>query len=240
MLLLELTLPTCAENLALDEALLEAGEQGELPGETLRIWESPQLAVVIGRSSKRSEEADLAYCDAHHIPVLRRSSGGAAIVMGPGCLMYAVVLSLAARPELRMIDLAHQFVLGRIRDALAAVCPNVELCGISDLAVQGRKFSGNSLRVRRTHLLYHGTLLYDFPLTRVGACLKTPPRQPDYRAGRTHGEFVANLKVAPEDLRRALVKAFDAERALSAWPQALTRKLVADKYSQASWNDRLP
>jgi lipoate-protein ligase A len=240
MLLLELTLPTCAENLALDEALLEAGEQGELPDEALRIWESPQLAVVIGRSSKRSEEADLAYCQAHQIPVLRRSSGGAAIVMGPGCLMYAVVLSLEARPELRMIDLAHQFVLGRIRDALAAVCPNVELCGISDLAVQDRKFSGNSLRVRRTHLLYHGTLLYDFPLTRVGACLKTPPRQPDYRAGRTHGEFVANIKAAPEDLRRALVKAFDADRALSAWPQALTRQLVAEKYSQASWNDRLP
>ena len=28
------------------------------------------------------------------------------------------------------------------------------------------KFSGNSLRVRRTHLLYHGTLLYDFSLGR--------------------------------------------------------------------------
>jgi lipoate-protein ligase A len=224
----------------LDEALLEAAEQGDAAGETLRVWESPQLAVVIGRSSKRSEEADLAYCDAHQIPVLRRSSGGAAIVMGPGCLMYAVVLSLEARPELRMIDLAHRFVLGRIRGALAAACPDVELCGTSDLARQGRKCSGNSLRVRRTHLLYHGTLLYDFPLSRVGACLKTPPRQPDYRAGRAHGEFVANLNLAPEDLRDALAKAFEANQVRTNWPQTLTEQLVAEKYSQASWNDRLP
>jgi lipoate-protein ligase A len=240
MLLLELTLPTCAENLALDEALLETAEQGELPGETLRVWESPQLAVVIGRSSKRSEEADLAYCNAHQIPVLRRSSGGAAIVMGPGCLMYAVVLSLEARPELRMIDLAHQFVLGQIQRSLAAVCPGVAMCGTSDLAVQSRKFSGNSLRVRRTHLLYHGTLLYDFPLSSVGACLRTPPRQPDYRAGRAHGEFIANIGGTREQLRRALLQAFDADQLLGCWPQALTQQLVTEKYSQASWNDRLP
>ncbi len=34
------------------------------------------------------------------IPVLRRASGGAAIVIGPGCLMYALVLSYELRPSL--------------------------------------------------------------------------------------------------------------------------------------------
>lgn len=240
MLLLELTLPTPAENLALDEALLEAAERNELAGETLRIWESPQMAVIIGRSSKRSEEVDVGYCETHQIPILRRSSGGAAIVMGAGCLMYGVVLSLERRPELRMIDRAHQFVLGRIRDALAVSLKGVELCGISDLAAQERKFSGNSLRVGRKHLLYHGTLLYDFPVARVGACLKSPPRQPEYRAGRSHGEFVANLVATRDQLRQALVRAFESEQLLTDWPQTLTQQLTADKYSQEAWNARLP
>jgi lipoate-protein ligase A len=49
MKLLDLTLPTPAENLALDEALLDAAEAGELPDEVLRLWEFPQAVVVIGR-----------------------------------------------------------------------------------------------------------------------------------------------------------------------------------------------
>ena len=40
MKLLDYTLPSAAENLALDEALLIAAEEGT-GGEVLRLWESP-------------------------------------------------------------------------------------------------------------------------------------------------------------------------------------------------------
>src|SRR5438067_2221926 len=80
MQLLDLTLPTPAENLALDEALLEAAEAGELTGDILRLWEMPQVAVILGRSSRASDEVDLAAAEAANVPVLRRSSGGAAVV----------------------------------------------------------------------------------------------------------------------------------------------------------------
>ena len=46
----------------------------------------------------------------------------------------------------------------------------------SDLVLGDLKFSGNSARCRRRWLLYHGTLLYDFPLALVARCLKMPPR----------------------------------------------------------------
>ena len=46
---LDITLPTVATNLALDEALLEDAEAGVPVPEVLRVWESPELAVVIGR-----------------------------------------------------------------------------------------------------------------------------------------------------------------------------------------------
>ena len=49
---LDLTLPTAAENLALDEALLEEAEAGPPTAETLRFWQSPRPIVVVGRSSK--------------------------------------------------------------------------------------------------------------------------------------------------------------------------------------------
>src|SRR5262245_57428061 len=103
MLLLDLTLPSAAENVALDEALLDAAESGEAQNEVLRLWESPEPLVVVGRSSRVGAEVDLDTCRAGNVPVLRRPSGGAAIVAGPGCLMYSVVLRYAGREHLRLL-----------------------------------------------------------------------------------------------------------------------------------------
>jgi lipoate-protein ligase A len=214
MFLLDLTLPTPAENLALDEALLEAAEAGELAGETLRLWESPQPIVVLGRSSRLADEVNMAACQARNIPILRRSSGGTAIVAGPGCLMYALVLSYDCRPHLRAIDAAHCFVLETIAAALRPFAPDIDHRGTSDLAIGDQKCSGNSMRCKRDHFLYHGTLLYDFPLELITQCLTTPPRQPDYRQGRPHGDFVTNLPLPAITLRGAIQAAFAADDAL--------------------------
>ncbi len=238
MLLLNLTLPTPEENLALDEALLDAAEEANEPAEVLRFWESDRPVVVLGRSSQAAVEARLEACQADHVPVLRRCSGGAAIVAGPGCLMYAVVLSYELHPELRALDLAHCFVLSRLRDALLPLVAGVQIRGTSDLAVREQKFSGNSLRCKRSHLLYHGTLLYDFDLSLLSKYLGTAPRQPAYRQERTHGQFVTNLPFLAMELKQAIVEGFGASQMLKRWPQEVVGQLVKDRYSLKGWNLR--
>jgi lipoate-protein ligase A len=236
---LDLTLPTPAENLALDEALLDEAEAAGRPTETLRIWEPPVPVVVVGRSSKIAAEVNVDACRCRGIPILRRTSGGAAVVTGPGCLMYALILSYQMRPALRAVDAAHQFVLSTIARALGASVPGVAWRGISDLAFapRGLKFSGNSMRLKHDHLLYHGTLLYDFPLGLIEECLAMPPREPDYRDGRPHGSFVANLPLAPAAIRDALISAWDAREPCPDWPRGLTAQLAADRYSRQEWNE---
>jgi lipoate-protein ligase A len=237
MLYLEHTCPTAAEDLALDEALLEAAESGRPPGEVLRVWEMRRPTVVLGRSSQLAVEANVAECRRRGIDVLRRTSGGAAVVGGPGCLMYSVVLCYERLPHLRAVDEAHRYVLNTV---LAAVRPHLgdaRCRGTSDLAVGEQKFSGNSLRCRRDYLLYHGTLLYDFPLELIAACLGTPPRQPDYRAARPHGEFVRNVPIPRADLIAGLRAAFAAHEEFRDPPWADVAKLVAEKYGRRSWNE---
>lgn len=236
MQLLDLTLDTPAENLALDEALLVEAEEGGGEANVLRLWESPIESVVIGRATKVDEEVDREACRQLGISIHRRTSGGAAVLVGPGCLMYSVVLSYHRHPPLRIIHEAHQFVLGTVARAVEKLLPGVEAAGTSDLVYQGRKFSGNSLRCKRDHLLYHGTLLFAFPLERIQACLKMPPRQPEYRAGRSHRAFVANLPLKPGALRQALKAAWNVEGELSDWPQQRTRQLVESRYSRDQWN----
>jgi lipoate-protein ligase A len=256
MQLLDLTLPTAAENLALDEALLKEAEQSAAqhgqPRECLRLWEAPSPLVVVGRNSRLDLEVQEDYCRAHAIPVLRRTSGGCAIVAGPGCLMYAVVLSYELRPELRMLDEAHRFVLETTLDGLRPLVSNVSRQGTSDLtmlvktmvaksasgeATASQKFSGNSLRCRRHALLYHGTLLYDFPLELMSQCLKFPPRQPEYRADRGHESFIANLPVGDVDaIKAGLVEAWQAKKTRSDWPRAEVAAAVAEKFGRDDWN----
>jgi lipoate-protein ligase A len=239
MELLELTLDTAAENLAVDEALLLAADAANEPQETLRLWEPREPFVVVGSSSRIADEVRIEECEARGIEVLRRTSGGAAIVTGPGCLMYSLVLSLEARPELRAIDRAHCFVLNQLARAIGALVPGVAIRGTSDLAMCDRKFSGNSLRMKRTHLLYHGTLLYGFPLDLIGACLARPPREPKYRAAREHRKFVTNLPLDSLALRLAVIDAFRPTPSGGDWPRELTAELAAEKFASDEWIRRL-
>src|SRR5262249_61540405 len=72
---LDLTLPTLAENLALDEALLLEAE-ADRGGELLRIWEWPAPAGGLGAACRLGEGGDAGACPAGGGPVLRRASGG--------------------------------------------------------------------------------------------------------------------------------------------------------------------
>jgi lipoate-protein ligase A len=238
MRLLDLTLATPAANLALDEALLEQAELGGGSGELLRLWESPSPFVVVGRSSRVAEEVSLAACEQQQVPVLRRCSGGAAVVAGPGCLMYAVVLSYARHPELRAVERAHHFVLSTLARSLQMLQPGVLKRGTSDLTLYDRKFSGNSLRCKRDYLLYHGTILYEFPLTLISQCLGTAPRQPEYRRQRSHEAFVDNFPATAPQLRAAICQAWSVSSRREDWPEEMVEQLVAQRYSQDSWNRR--
>ncbi len=235
---LDLMLPRVAENLALDEALLAEAEAAGRPTETLRFWEPAEPLVVVGRSSKVEREVHADTCRQWGVPILRRISGGAAVVAGPGCLMYALVLSRQRRGELRSADRAHEFVLGTMVAALEELEPAVQCRGISDLAIGQLKFSGNSVRLKRDHLLYHGTLLYDFPLGLIERYLAMPPRQPRYRDSREHLDFVANLEVDAAEIRSTVADAFGARDPCDDWPQELTTRLTAERYSRREWNEQ--
>ena len=215
----------------LDEA--EAGSAGEV----LRLWESDRPVVVVGADVVPGSRRG-GHCRRHGVPILRRTSGGGAIVCGRGCLMYAVVLSYQRQPRLRAVDQAHHFVLDRLVAGLRPLLPDVACRGISDLVLGDRKFSGNSLRCRQQHLLYHGTILYHFPLDLIGTCLAMPPRQPQYRQQREHGRFVANVPLEPEVIRAALRTAWNADEPLSDWPRERTARLVAEHYGRDDWHQR--
>jgi lipoate-protein ligase A len=194
--------PPCAQdNLALDAGWFERLEAGAA-SEALHLWESPVPVVVVGRLGAASKEVETEACATDGVAIVRRESGGGAVVLGPGCLNYSLLLSLDRHPALRDVRLSYRLILGRLIHALAV--PGLEIRGVSDVAIEGRKVSGNAQRRGSHALLHHGTLLYAFETGMAERYLLEPCRQPDYRARRLHAEFLGNLPLSAGEIRERL------------------------------------
>ena len=232
---LDFTYPTTAQNLALDEALLNACETGA-QGPLLRFWTPDAYAVVLGYSRPASADVELEVCAQNRIAVERRSSGGGTVLQGPGVLNYAVILPLGPLGQLSSVTGAHRYVLERTARAVSRLTgSSVELRGDSDLAVGEMKFSGNAQRRMLRSVLVHGTLLLGLDIALVGSYLKVPERQPAYRASRSHGEFLVNLGLSPARLKAELREVWGATHASTEPPQAEVDRLVRDRYSRKDW-----
>lgn len=184
---------TTAEHLEAEWRLFQTFEAGAI-GHLCRTWETSRPVVVVGRNSALADHVIQDACLRDNVQVLRRFSGGGAVVLGAGCLNYAIAASLVSYPELEDVAVSFKVVLQRLTAALNVT--DLTVADGTDLALNGRKVSGNAQRRGRRAFIHHGTLLYAFDARLAARYLKEPPRQPAYRAGRQHTDFIANLPLS--------------------------------------------
>ena len=240
MRVLDLSFHDPALNLALDEVLLDSAEQ-DRAHESLRFWECPKPFVVVGVSQSLHNEVDQVACMKDGIPVLRRCSAGGSVLQGPGSVNFNLVLAYDRDPALRNIRNSYCYILCRIREALAGHGIQVALEGISDLAVDGQKVSGNAQKRRKRFLLHHGTILYHADAVAMSRYLREPKDRPAYRGNRAHHAFIASLPLGPQELRTVVCQAFDVHFAvIEPLPaeMAQARELAIQKYRDHSWTYR--
>lgn len=225
-----------AWELACDEALLESGEAGELPaGGVLRFWEAEAPFVVLGYANKAALEVNASA----NIPVFRRCTGGGSVVQARGCLNYSLVLPILATAELTSITQTNCFIMKRHRQAIAPlVRGEVTVEGHTDLALDARKFSGNSQRRKNRWLLFHGTFLLQCDFGLIAKVLLPPPREPAYRKGRQHSDFLTSLGLSPNAVKDRIKQAWAATGSFRGVPYKFIESLVETKYSRREWNFR--
>ncbi len=178
-----------AENLAIDDEMTRAAAvDGRV---TLRLWWGGAPTIVLGSSEKPEQVADLEACRRLGVEVIRRSSGGGTVLQTPEVLNYSLTGPASGMPNMKTVfALGTRILIG----ALARLGVEATARGISDVAVEERKISGNAMAKRWGGLLLHGTLLLDLDLEMVDRCLLHPPREPDYRGHRSHRQFITTLR----------------------------------------------
>ena len=187
--------------IARDWQLFQAVESGERPF-AWRTWQVTRPAVIVGRSSSVAHLVDEAACRADGVPIVRRCSGGGAVVLGPGCLNYAVALTFDSCPELFDVAASFSVILGHLATTLGIAGLTIE--GGTDLVMDGRKISGNAQRRGRHAVMHHGTLLYNFDFALATRYLYEPARRPAYRGTRSHAAFLTNVPLTGAEAQAQL------------------------------------
>lgn len=202
------TAPTVDENLAMDESLARAASA--TGRHQLRFWWGGPPAVVMGFSERAGQVADIAACARHGVSLLKRCTGGGAVLQTGGVLNYSLIT-----PAPDHLDLKAGFRQGTdvVCAILSAFGITGALRGTSDVAVEGRKISGNAQARRWRALLVHGTLLVDFDSDLAEMVLLHPLREPEYRHGRTHRDFLVTLRALGVHADRASIEKVPVEAA---------------------------
>ena len=110
--------------------------------------------------------------------------------------------------------------------------------GISDLAIDGLKISGNAQCRKRRALLFHGTVLYGMHISVITRYLKEPKRQPDYRTDRPHGMFLRTINAPPDGMKPAIAAVWGAGASMQVWPTARMSNAIASVTKRSCENQK--
>lgn len=207
MRVIDISFKSPLQNIQYDEELLNLAENSGVQP-ILRFWESDTYFVSLGCIDKEEDAIHKSACENDNVLVIKRSSGGGTVLLGPGCLVYALIL-----PKERVffdVRKSYHYILSIVCDSLRTLGYPAEIKDIFDIAVENRKISGNAQLRKRKYFLHHGTLLYNFNLDMVGKYLKEPQKQPSYRKNRSHKEFLYSLNVSSgQTLKKVLTEGFE-------------------------------
>nr|WP_206697306.1 biotin/lipoate A/B protein ligase family protein [Microbacterium aquimaris] len=236
-------------NLALDEVLTtRVGDGRRRP--TLRLWEWDQSAVIIGSFQSYRNEVDPEGAARHGYDVVRRISGGGAMLMGADAIVtYSLYVPATLVAGMTFAD-SYAFLDDWVLQALRGMGVEATYQPLNDIASPQGKIGGAAQkRLANGGVLHHATLSYDMDgevLTDV------------LRIGREKlsdkGTVSAAKRVDPLRRQTGLSRTEVLERLTSTFtslygaePGAITEEeyteaeaLVASKFATDAWLHRVP
>jgi lipoate-protein ligase A len=164
---------TAAENMALDDTLLELKGKGETPN-TIHFLQFSPRSVLLGYHQSVEEEIRREYCKANGIHINRRITGGGAIFFDESQLGWEVICDKAFFNLL----IPHERLFKTLCDPVVKA---LDLLGLkstfskrNDIEITGRKISGTGGTESDGAFLFQGTMLTDFDVDTMLRSLRIP------------------------------------------------------------------
>ena len=165
-------LRSAAENMALDNVILEAVSHGRAPS-TIRFLRFSRPCVLVGYHQDVDQEVRVDYCIRKNIEINRRITGGGAVYFHPSHLGWEII-SYWGYPFPEDIEDLYGFICKPIVEALRRIGLNARFRPKNDIEVNSRKISGTGGTTRGNAFLFQGTLLTDLDIGEMLRCLRIP------------------------------------------------------------------
>lgn len=157
-----------------------------------RFFETKRKVVVLSSSNKAETEANVAFCEKENIPIIRRKGGGGTVVLGPGCLVLTFAFyAKDVFGNSKYFNMINELWIQSIQPYVPVTLLQN---GISDICAGKKKIAGTSIFRKKHLLVYQGSMLVDMNLEFMSQVLSHPSKEPEYRQGRPHTEFLTTLK----------------------------------------------
>ena len=203
----------CREQIAFDQALIDAHKAGEI-GDTVRFLQFPP-SVLVGRHQIISQELNLPACRAAGVGIGRRITGGGALYLDEGQFGWELVFH---RNTLGLGGLGEvaQAICEAAADGLSRLGIDARFRPRNDIEVEGRKISGTGGFFDGDTIFYQGTVLLDMDVGKMTSLLNIPAAKLARHAQQDARQRVVTLRelqggVMPdaERVKQALLKGFE-------------------------------
>lgn len=236
-------------NLALDEVLTARVGAG-LRNPTLRIWEWDESAVVIGSFQSYRNEVDPEGAARHGYDVVRRISGGGAMMMGAGSIVtYSLYVPASLVAGMTFAD-SYAFLDDWVLQALRALGVDATYQPLNDIASPKGKIGGAAQkRLAGGGVLHHATMSYDMDGQVMTEVLRIGREKLSDKGTTSAAKRVDPLRAQTGLPREAIIEKLKQTFATlyGAQPGHITDEeyaeaeaLVASKFATDAWLHRVP
>lgn len=236
-------------NLALDEVLAERVGAGERRP-TLRIWEWDRSAAVIGSFQSYKNEIDPEGAAKHGFDVIRRISGGGAMLMGAGQIItYSLYAPASLVAGLTFAD-SYAYLDDWVLQALQSIGIEATYQGLNDITSPKGKIGGAAQkRLANGGILHHATLSYDIDGQVMSEVLRIGREKLSDKGTTSAAKRVDPIRSQTGMGRREIIDAFidrfaaftGANRgSITDDEYAAAEELVRTKFSTDQWLHRVP
>lgn len=146
-------------NAAIEESFYKTGV-----AEPVLFFYVNSPTVVFGRSQNPWMEADIAWCQANGISILRRFSGGGTVVHDAGNLNYSFFVPREGYNPDKLV--------GIVKDAICSLGVEAHISGQRSIYAGDYKLSGSAFAVNSRTAMAHGCILVNSDLCRLSRALR--------------------------------------------------------------------
>lgn len=232
-------------NMALDEAITRCVGSGSSPP-TLRLYGWWPRAVSIGYFQEVQDVVDVEFCKNNGIEIVRRITGGGAVIHTEGELTYSFVVKDDESLVSKDVEKSYVEICSPIVEALRSYGIDARFRPINDIEVGGRKISGNAQTRRFGAVLQHGTILISLDFNLLKA-LKVDVEKMKDKSVKEMSKRVTTLKelgldLSREELSEKLIEEFGRRFGVTPVYGEITdeeRRIAIEllkKYKSNEWN----